>query len=390
MNVFGIVCEYNPFHLGHLYHIEQTRLMYPEESAVVCVMGGEFVQRGDAAIFDAHARAEAAVLSGADLVLELPLPWALSSAENFGFGAAAILDALGIVTHMSFGSECGDIGPLTKLAQTLSEPEFDSLLKSEVRASTGSFAASRQKLLREIAGDEAGLLSSPNNILAVEYIKALIKLDSAVIPVTLPRSNEKPASELRSMLFVRSDVTPHFPKEAMAVYEREMRLGRGPVSLESLEQAILSRLRALPAAAFDSLPDASEGLQNRLRRAAYSEPTLDAVFNAAKSKRYAMSRLRRMLLCAALGITADTLRAAPGFTKLLAANSRGLEILRLAKTKSRIQIITKPASAKILPANELKIFELGCAAADLYALGFQSPEARRGGESWRKSPFILK
>ena len=408
MIIYGIAGEYNPFHTGHLHHIRQTRLLSPDDGAVVCVMSGVFVQRGDVAVFDAHARAEAAVRSGADLVLELPLPWALSSAEGFALGAAGILNALGIVTHMSFGSEIGDVEPLARAAHALIDPDFERELRLRAQSSTESFARTRQNLLRERIGVGADPLDKPNNILAVEYIKALLRLDSPIIPVTIPRVGSghdsdddtisdsehelEPlsASKLRSMLKSGADISEYVPPEAIAIYRRETSLGRGPVSLGDLETAIISRLRAVPPDVFETLPDASEGLQNRLRRAAYTEPTIETILSAAKSKRYALSRLRRMLLCAALGVTAGISKSAPGFTRLLAANSRGLELLRLSKTESRVPIVVKPSAAeRLLSADDFRIFELCRAADDLYALGFASPSERRGGESWRKSPVIL-
>ena len=166
-NVIGIAAEYNPFHKGHMYQMMRSREMLGD-AALVCVMSGSFVQRGAPAAFGKHARAEAAVRCGADLVLELPLPWALSSAEGFARGCVGLLGALGVVTHMSFGAECGDIAPLREIAQTLLRPELDVRIGEELRAGI-SYAAARQRALEAFLGAEtAALIAAPNNILAVE------------------------------------------------------------------------------------------------------------------------------------------------------------------------------------------------------------------------------
>ena len=400
MNVIGIVGEYNPFHLGHAYHINKTKELLGEDCPVVCAMSGDFVQRGEAAVFSKYARAEAACKSGADLVLELPLPWVLSSAEGFARGAVGLLGAVGVVTHLSFGSESGELSQLETLAEALLDPFIGADIRRVLAENEGiSFAAARQKALYGRVGETAELLSVPNNILAVEYIKTVYDNGFDMKPVTVRRmgaghdmiveSGLRSASDLRTRLARGGDIDAFVPASASEVYRREERLGRGPVMAESIEQAVLSRLRMLSAAGFAALPDAGEGLDNRLMKACREESGIDAVLAAAKSKRYAMSRLRRMLMCAVLGVTDGMASGIPPYASVLAANARVCALLKDMNARSRIPVLTKPASVKELEPECVSLFELGAAAHDLYVLGYAAREERKGGADWKSSPKIL-
>jgi len=399
MGVIGIVGEYNPFHLGHAYHIKKTKEMLGD-CPVVCVMSGDFVQRGEAAVFSKLARAEAACRSGIDPVLELPLPWSLSSAEGFARGAVGLLGSLGTVTHLSFGSECGETDSLEMLAEELLRPSLGSDIKRVLAENEGiSFAAARQRALYDRVGKPAELLSSPNNILAVEYIKQIYDNSFDMKPVTVQRfgaghdsvaeSGLRSASELRTRLAHGRDIDGFVPQSANDIYLREERLGRGPVTTESIEQALLSRLRMLGAGSFAALPDAGEGLDNRLMKACREESGIDAILAASKSKRYAMSRLRRMLICAALGVTAGLSEGIPPYARVLAANTNGCALLKDMGHFSRIPLLTKPASVRNLGPDCEKLFSLGASAHDLFVLGFAAKEERKGGSDWKSTPKIL-
>ncbi|MBQ7895320.1 MAG: nucleotidyltransferase family protein, partial [Oscillospiraceae bacterium] len=187
MGIIGIVSEYNPFHNGHEYHIKMSKQMLGNDSPVVCVMSGDFVQRGECAVYSKFARAEAACKSGADLVIELPLPWALSSAEGFARGAVGLLNSLG-VSHLSFGSETGEIEPLDKIARCLLDPAvtYDTKLLMD-REGSLSFPAARQRVIETRIGELSRQLEMPNNILAVEYLKALYELRSEMQAMTVLR-----------------------------------------------------------------------------------------------------------------------------------------------------------------------------------------------------------
>ena len=394
MNVIGVVGEFNPFHLGHLAHFEQSRALLGQTAPIVCVMSGDFVQRGEPACVDKHARAAMAVRCGADLVLELPLPWCIASAERFALGAVGLLDGLGFVTHLCFGSEAGQVEPLAALARAAADPE--NLARIKARMAEGApFAAARQAVLAESLGPVADLLAEPNNILAVEYIKALDALGSAMTPVTTARTqsaHDRPsdgavrsAGQLRAMLAAGEPVAPYMPPEAAETLARAAADGRGPVTASALDSAMMARLRLLGRADFCALPDATEGLGNRLCQAVRDWGTVSDVLEAVKTKRYPASRLRRMALCAALGIRADTGGKTPPYARLLGSTQRGRALLRGA----RMPVVTKPAAVKELGGEALEIFTLTANARDFYVLGYASPEERRGGSDWRAGPVTV-
>ena len=395
-NVIGIVAEYNPFHNGHARLIEQTRAQLGAVCPVVCVMSGDFVQRGSPAVYSKFARAEAAVRCGADLVLELPLPWSLSSAEGFARGAVGLLGSLGVVTHLSFGSECGELDPLQRVAEALLDPLLGEDLRAELRSGI-PFAAARQQAVARRVGALAELLQAPNNILAVEYLKAIYDQRLELHPLTVLRTgaqhdrfaegNIRSASELRMRIGAGEDVSAFLP--AAEIFAREKTRGRGPVLPEALESALLSRLRMLPQTVYNALPGATEGLGNSLYRAAHEEPTLDGVLAAAKSKRYALARIRRMTMCAALGVTAGMDGGTPPYARVLAIGAQGRELLRAIDMRASVPVITKPAAGRSLPGPAGEIFALTADAHDLYVLGCPAREERRCGGDWRASPFVL-
>lgn len=384
MSIAGIVCEYNPFHLGHKYHIEKTRELLGEDTGIICVMSGNFVQRGDVAVFAKHARSKAAILNGADLVLELPAPWVLSSAEGFAFGSVAILNALGIVTHLSFGSESGSISELKELVKGLAESE--SSIK-ELMDTGISYASARQKSLDP---KQSELIASPNNILGVEYLKALDKLNSPIQPITITRhktdhDSETPSGDFASASFIRNAILnneyawEYVPETAVDIFKNE------PIhSLNYCERAILAKLRSMTSDEYTALPYGGEGLGQRLMNSVVTETSLRAIMEKTKSKRYPMSRIRRMILCAWLGISPEDSMGEPPYIRVLAANQKGCEMLRDVKNKAELPIITKPASVKNL---DNKIFSLEAKATALYNL--TAPKIIEANTEWNTSPFIL-
>lgn len=399
MEVIGVVCEYNPFHCGHEYHLMMSRSAVGDDTPVVCVMSGDFVQRGEPAMFSKFARAEAACLCGADLVVELPLPWSLSSAEGFARGAVGLLAALG-ATRLSFGSETGETEPLETIAGTLLDPNMTDEIKAELaRDASLSFATARQRALEARLGELSEQIRFPNNILAVEYIKAIRTLGLNMCPMTVQRfgnghdasgdTGPKSASELRAMIAQGREVNGHIPEYALRIYRRETDSGRGPNTTAVLESAILSRLRMLPPKVYETLPDSADGMGKRLYAAVREEPTLNAVLASAKSKRYALARIRRMCMCAALGIREGMNEGTPPYARVLAANARGRELLKAVGDAGTIPVVTKPAAVRSLSAACVDIFTLGAAARDLYVLGSAAEAERRGGSDWRTGPKIL-
>ena len=400
MNIVGIVCEYNPFHLGHEFHIQKSRELVGEDSVLVCVMSGDFVQRGEAALYSKFARAEAACFSGADLVLELPVPWAIASAEGFARGAVALLGALG-ATHLSFGSEAGEVGPLSELAQALLKPDISGEIKALMAANAAQpYAAARQQVLEAKLGAFGGLVSAPNNTLAVEYLKAIYSLKLDTQPMTVKRLGAghdavsdgpglRSASQIRECISRGEDVGAFLPPSAAQIYARERTEGRELADRRLLEAAMLSRLRMFSEDYFNSLPDAGHGLGSRIYRAVREETGLEAIYMAAKTKRYALSRIRRVCLCACLGITAGMSSGLPPYARVLAANSRGRELLRRQAKDCAVPIITKPAAVRELSKEAEAVFTLGADAHDLYVLGYGEASQRTGGQDWRTGPCIV-
>lgn len=400
MAIIGIIAEYNPFHTGHEYHIARSRELLGADSTVICVMSGDFVQRGEAALYSKFARAEAACRCGADLVIELPLPWALSSAEGFARGAVGLLGALG-ATHLSFGSECGDVQRLERIAENLIDPAVNAEISRELNENANnSYASARQTVLARRLGDEAKLIEQPNNILAVEYLKAIYEQRLDITPMTVQRIGSghdmtgdigpKSASELRRMILSGEKVDNYIPKNALDVYSREESLGRQAMSRDFHETAILSRLRMFGENYYNSLPDSGGGLGSRLYKAAHEEATLDGILAAVKTKRYALSRIRRMCLCAALCVKKGAADGTPPYARVLAANSRGCEYLRVLSKDPTIPVVTKSAAARTLSAEREQVFELGAAANELYVLAYRAEQERRGGQDWRTSPKIVQ
>ena len=394
MKIIGIVSEYNPFHNGHKLHIDESKKAISRDTATVCVMSGDFVQRGEAAIFSKYARAEAAVRGGADLVLELPLPWALCSAEGFARGAVGLLGALNCVDYLSFGSECGDMAILNSLATALLDPNLDVEIREELKSGI-SYAAARQAALSKSIGGLADYLEKPNNILAVEYLKAIYNQRLRIEPLTIKRigaghdEEGGSASDIRNMLEAGKPIKKYVPRDTYEILHREIEQGRAPVTMEHLECAILSRFRMMNEKDFSEIPDDSEGLGNRLFAAAREETSLDGILSAAKSKRYALSRLRRMCMCAALGIKKSHSEGLPPYARVLAANETGRLILKTISEKSSIPVITKPAAVKELSLECRRLFELESSAHDLYVMGYSAKEERRGNADWRTSPKML-
>ncbi len=377
MKTIGIIAEYNPFHKGHEAQLRLLQERFGADCAIVVALGGCFTQRGEAALFTKYARAEAAVQCGADLILELPLPWAASSAEGFARGGVGVLDALGCVDALAFGSECADPGKLERIAVLTAEEGYDALLREALAGGIG-YAAARQKALEALAGEALPELGARNDILGVEYLRALKAQGSAMTPLVLPRLGAfPPASELRGM----ADFLPELPEEAAKVFRRETSLGRR-AEPERLDAAILARLRSMTESELAALPGAAEGLQNRLQKAALAAGTVEGLVALATTKRYPAARIRRMALAALLGIPAGAEKGLPPYLRVLGLNERGARLLHNAKPV--LPVVTKPADGRG------PIFELEARACGIYALAFPEASQRRGDMDYKATPFVLK
>jgi len=394
MKTVGIICEYNPMHLGHQNHIKKTKQILDDDVAVICVMSGNFVQRGDLAVFNKHARAKMAICDGADLVIELPAPYALLSAEGFAKAGVYILENLGICEYLSFGSESGDIEILCEAAKAIKSERAHLLTRKWLEEGI-SYAAAQQKAAYDVFGEQAVVFNSPNNVLGIEYIKALIDLDSGIKPLTLKRTGGEHDSDTGySASALRKDfLSGRTPRSTMsgislAICNEEIKSGRGPVSIKQAEMPILSRLRAIRD--FSNIPGISEGLESRIKRYVKVEASFNSILNGIKTKRYTMSRLRRVLISAVLGISNEDVKESPPYARVLAANTTGMKLLAKARKKAKLPILTKPASVYEINDTAAKLFELEAAATDFYVLAYQKAEERKGEQEWRTSPVIMK
>ncbi len=392
MRAVGIVAEYNPFHAGHMFQLARIRESFGPDTPVVAVLSGDFVQRGEAAVFSKFARAEAAVRCGVSLVLELPLPWCLSSAEGFARGGIGALRSSGVVDAVCFGSESGDLEELKNCAAAMDSPDFSDALRREL-AEGISFASAREKALLSLGVNCASILRASNDILAVEYIRAAKRLsfDARFVPISrdgTAHDGAGSASDLRRRMAEGLDWLDCVPPEAAAVFSREIREGRGPVLAERLRLSVLSRLRERRREDFAALPDAGEGLENLLYDAARKESSPEAVAAAAKSKRYALSRLRRMVMCAALGVREGMADGVPPYLRVLAFDDRGAALLRDMRESASVPVITKPAHIRKKEELANEIFDLGSRAHDLYVLAYRDPAQQTGGGDLRAAPYI--
>lgn len=371
MKIIGIVAEYNPFHTGHAWHIQQTRRLFCEETAVVAVMSGNWVQRGECAVTDKWTRTEMALAGGVDLVLELPTVWATASAEGFSRGAVTLLAATGVVDVLSFGSECGEISPLRALARCLNSPDFSQALRRELGPKK-SFARCRRQAAEALLGpDTAALLDLPNNNLGVEYLRFL---PPDIDAVTIPRRGAGHDS---------SSQGDGFPSASLL--RRRLRAGEGvfpflplpwkgeAADMKHLERALIARLRSMTLAEAEALPDSGDGLAARLLCAARQTACLEELYALTKTRTFAHARVRRLALYALLGLREADRPAAPPCIRVLGFNRRGRDVLREMNRRSALPFFVKPAHIPRFSLEAQALFSLEERFTDLYALCFPTP-----------------
>ena len=377
MKVSGVICEYDPFHNGHKYLLEKIKAD-GAECTIVC-MSGNFTQRGEPALIDKYTRTKAALLNGADIVIELPVIFACSGAERFAYGGVSILDSTGICSRLYFGSEAGNISLLEKAADAVISDEVSE--KMVVYLSTGkSFALSRELTVRDIYGKEtAAVLREPNNILGIEYIKAIRKINSSMKACTFTRTgsahnsdsisgNIISASKIRELIINGHDISKYVPENTLPlIFENESHVPECR-RIEKLETAILYKLRTMTVGELAELPDISEGLENRLYSSIRAGCTLEDILSGVKSKRYAMSRLRRIIMHSLLGISANDMKLPPQYIKVLGFNERGLEAIKAMKKASSLPLVMKYADTSVLSADGKKMYDTECRCDDVYAI----------------------
>lgn len=379
MKITGIVSEYNPLHNGHLYHIEKTR----ENGAthIVAIMSGNYVQRGETAVINKFERANLAIKNGIDLVIEIPTVYSLASAEFYAKGAVYLLDSLGCVDEISFGSEVGSVSEIEEAAEIAWEcqqsPELEELLKNGMSYPNAINSMILNKYGRKKGNRVGDILASPNNVLAVEYLKAIKNFGSNIKPFTTLRKSAAhdsmhPLDNIASASFIRKcmeDGTDFYGLVPNMVYEAyKNALESGSIAnIKNLERILIYKLRTTTADELREIPDVGQGLENRILDCT-AFCSIEEIMQAIKSKRYTMARIRRIIYNMLIGITKKDLEIMPPYARVLAVNERGRDILSKAKQTASIPVNTSLAKLAAASDNAKRFAEIEARASDIYAL----------------------
>ena len=402
--VLGIIAEYNPFHNGHLYHILKSKEL-TKDDYVIAIIGGNFTQRGESSIVDKWTKAEMAIAGGIDLVIELPTLYSISSAENFADGALKILNSLKVVDHLSFGAECHEVNKLNIIANVLyDEPkEFKAFLADELSKGV-SFPKARENAILRYLKDFSykNILSEPNNILGIEYLKALKKYRSRIKPVLVPRKSSghlttdytgsiSSSTAIRDMLKTgkTANLKDALTPSSYTILREEINKGHFVRDFSKFEKIALYNLRLMRLEEIKKLPDVSEGLEHLIKKAALSCNTVDDFVNIVCSKRYTKTRIRRILLYSLLGITKkdiDISKKVSPYVRVLGFNDKGKSLVSKIKHKNpSAKIVT--SVKKFVDSNGNKNLQVlmnkDILATNVYTLGFEC-------DSWGNLDFSKK
>lgn len=393
--VLAIICEYNPLHNGHLYHIKES-IKIAQPDFVVCIMSGNFVERGNTALINKWARTEMAITSGVDMVIELPTIYSISSAENFAAGAIKILNSLKCDTTLSFGSECGDVATLTKFAEIILKepPEYITMLNHELSKGL-SFPKARENAMLLYINDirnSTRVLSGSNNILGIEYLKQIIKTGNKITPITIKRSgteynsvstrnNIASATAIREMLLQKKSVKHLIPQFSYSILKQELGSGKFVLDISEFEKQIIYKLRCMSLEQIANLPDVSEGLEHKIKEVANLCNNLNSLVFMVKSKRYTLTRINRIMLYTLLDITKqdyiDSQKVVP-YSRVLGISDKGEFLLSELSKNKRLNIIT--SVKKFMDNNHNKILtnmlKKDIMATNIYTLGYKkNPDA---------------
>ncbi len=391
--VLAIIAEYNPFHNGHLYQIEEAKKQTGADY-VVAIMSGNFTQRGNTSLVNKWVKANMALQNAVDIVIELPTIYSISSAENFAEGAIKILDSLKVVDTLCFGTETADFAALNNIANILyNEPkEYLSMLNHELGKGV-SYPKARESALMMYLNDikrYANILSGSNNILAIEYLKALKKLKSNMKPYSIQRkkvyyNDEKIVDEFASSTAIRKliareeydELRKVVPTDSYMLLREEIKRGNIVIDIVKFEKEILYELRSMSLSEIAQLPDVSEGLEHTIKNAVDSCNNIIDLINIVKSKRYTQTRIQRILLYALLRITkrdmANAKKVIP-YTRILGFNKKGKQLLsEICKINKKINIITSVKKFESVNTNKAlsQMLEKDIYASNIYTLGYE-------------------
>lgn len=374
MHLTGIIAEFNPLHSGHKFLIDSAK----KYGAVAAVISGNFVQRGDTAIIEKRQRTKMALQSGVDLVLELPVCYSLSTAQNFAFGGVSVLDAVGC-NSLVFGSESGEITELKTASEILNSKEFSQKLNKNLQNGT-TFAAAREKTATE-CGLKSGILDKPNNNLAVEYITAMGKIQSKMDCKTVARQGAMHDSDEVVDGFVSASLLREKLKNGDYAFcrnfisEENLKILKyeNLSDIKNIENVILGILRTKSLEDFKTLPDLSEGVENKLLRAIKTATTLGELYDSLKVKRYTHARIRRLVLSAVLGLDNPLFMQKPPYIRVLGFNKTGEQVLKENIKKSPIPIVLRAKEIENLSLSANNLFKTEVLATDLYMLSLNKP-----------------
>lgn len=386
LNVVGIIAEYNPFHNGHKYLIEEAKKKANAEFAV-SVMSGNFTQRGETSIVDKFEKAKMAVNNGVDLVIELPTVYSVSSAENFAEGGVRILENLGIITHIAFGIEEESLTELNSIAEILeNEPEeFKIILQEELKIGSSFPTARRNAIVKYTGKEEYGeIIRKPNNILAIEYLKALIKMKSKIIPIGIKRKNVDyndenivenfaSSSKIRELVknYYENDIEKCVPKTSFEILKENIENGDIVLDLNEFSDMILYKLRTMRNEDIKNIPDVNEGLENVIKEASNTTNNLEDLIEKCKSKRYTRTRIQRILVCALLGITKEiqeTSKKEKPYTRILAVSENGKKLLPSLKNTENLIISLKKFEEENTNENLKRMLEIDKTSTAIYSI----------------------
>ena len=392
--VLGIIAEYNPFHNGHLYHIAKTK-QETNAQYIIAVISGNFVQRGNTSLINKWTKARMALLNGVDLVIELPTVYSISSAENFAEGAIKIFNSLGVVDTISFGLETSDISTLNNIANVLysESKEYITMLAHELKKGN-SFPKARENALMMYLNDikrYANVLSGANNILGIEYLKAMKKTKSTITPIGIKREkvlyHDKyivdefaSATAIRKMLMTKelNDIRKVMPRNSYLLLGEELKKGNYVIDLSRFEKEIIYQLRKMTVEEIAKLPDVTEGLENSIKNAADSCNTIEELINMVKTKRFTQTRIQRILLYALLEIDKkqmETSRKITPYVRVLGFNNKGKELIsEMMHLNPKLNVVTsvKKYIDTVANKNLREMLEKDILATNIYTLGYYS------------------
>lgn len=372
-----IISEYNPFHFGHLYHLNES-ISQTDTDFKVAIISGNFVQRGEPSIINKWEKAKVALSAGFDLVLELPTLYAISSAENFASGSIKIADQIGS-NYISFGTESGDLEKLKKLSSLINKNEKEYITNVKGKIAEGfSYPKSQELVIDKMFGNEFLGVCKPNNILGLEYLKSLNAISSNITPITVKRDLDKSSSsDIRTLLrtsgFKIEDLKNSIPDFSYEVLAENIENGNAVLSLKAFEKEIIYILRTIDNEKLKNIPDIPENMLSNLKKIACSTNSLDELITALKNKSITQARIQRILLYILLGITKSDMELSKRITpyvRVLGMNENGKKIL--SDISKDINVITsvKAFERTCDDSDLLRMLEIDKKATDIYTLAY--------------------